>query len=124
MTDETNSLSLSQFYPQNLLIEAVLVEDKEIHIKMCSHTKRCNCPKCMVESSSLHATHHFRVHDLPIYGKRVMLDVNLYEFNCVNPECSITSFTETFENFLNNYSYMTERKRKIASTCSKSSNVR
>ena len=30
MTDATNSLSLSQFYPQNLLIESVLVEDKEI----------------------------------------------------------------------------------------------
>ena len=108
MTDATNSLSLSQFYPQNLLIESVLVEDKEIHIKMRSHTKRCNCPKCMVESSSLHATHHRKIQDLPIYGKRVMLDVNLYEFNCVNPECSITSFTESFENFLNNYSYMTE----------------
>ena len=39
MTDATNSLSLSQFYPQNLLIESVLVEDKEIHIKMRSHTK-------------------------------------------------------------------------------------
>lgn len=116
MTDATNSLSLSQFYPQNLLIESVLVEDKEIHIKMRSHTKRCNCPKCIVESSSLHATHHRKVQDLPIYGKRVMLDVNLYEFNCVNPECSITSFTETFENFLNNYSYMTERLVALMTT--------
>ena len=94
-----NSLPLAQFYPQNLLIESVLAEDNEIHIKMHSQTPKCNCPKCMMESSSLHATHHRKVQDLPIYGKRVMLDINLYEFNCVNPKCSITSFTETFENF-------------------------
>lgn len=38
-----------------------------------------------------------------------MLDINLYEFDCTNPECSVTFFTETFEEFLNNYSTMTER---------------
>ena len=111
-----NSLPLAQFYPQNLMIESVLVEDNEIHIKMHSQTPKCNCPKCMMESSSLHATHHRKVQDLPIYGKRVMLDINLYEFNCVNPKCSITSFTETFENFLNNYSYMTERLVDLMTT--------
>lgn len=116
MTDITNSLSLDQFYPQNLLIESVFSENNEIHIIMRSQTKKCNCPKCMTESSSLHATHHRKVQDLPIYGKRVILDINLYEFNCVNPECSATSFTETFENFLNNYSYMTERLVDLMTT--------
>ena len=45
-----------------------------------------------------------------------MLDINLYEFNCVNPQCSVTSFTETFEDFLNNYSYMTERLVDLMTT--------
>ena len=38
-----------------------------------------------------------------------MLDINLYEFDCVNPDCLVTSFTETFDGFLNSYSTMTER---------------
>lgn len=109
MTDTDNSLSLTQFYPPNLSIESISTEDKVIYIAMRSRTKKCRCPKCMSETSSLHATHHRKVQDLPVYGKRVMLNINLYEFNCINPECTITSFTETFENFLNNYSYMTER---------------
>ncbi len=39
MTDTTNSLSLAQFYPQNLLIKSILNEDNEIHITMRSQTK-------------------------------------------------------------------------------------
>ena len=116
MTNATDSLSLAQFYPHDLLIESVFTTENEIDIKMRSQTSKCNCPKCMMESSSLHATHHRNVQDLPIYGKRVMLDINLYEFNCVNPECSVTSFTENFENFLNNYSYMTERLIDLMTT--------
>ena len=109
MSDTVNSISLSGFYPENLEIEFVAEEEKAICIIMQSKTKHCNCPKCKMETVSRHATHHRKVQDLPILGKRVMLDINLYEFNCVNPDCVITSFTETFENFLNNYSYMTER---------------
>lgn len=116
MTNDLNSLPLAQFYPQKLLIKSVLTENDVIHIEMRSQTKKCNCPKCMTESSSMHATHHRKVQDLPIYGKRVMLDIDLYEFNCVNPECSIISFTETFENFLNNYSHMTERLADLMTT--------
>ena len=116
MTNDLNSLPLAHFYPQNLLITSVLTENDVIHIEMRSQTKKCNCPKCMTESSSMHATHHRKVQDLPIYGKRVILDIDLYEFNCVNPECSIISFTETFENFLNNYSHMTERLADLMTT--------
>lgn len=47
--------------------------------------------------------------DLPILGKRVMLDVKAYEYECENSECSITSFAENFNGFLNSYSRMTER---------------
>ena len=76
---------------------------------MRSITKKSTCPICKEETSNLHATHHRKVQDLPIYGKRTMLDINLYEFDCINPDCSVTSFTETFDGFLNNYSTMTER---------------
>ncbi len=69
-----------------------------------------------METDSLHATHHRKVQDLPILRKRVTLDINLYEFDRVDPDCIITSFTETFENFLNRYSYMTERSVDLMTT--------
>jgi len=110
VSDTVNSnISLSLFYPENLEIKSIDEGEKCIHIVMKSKTKSCDCPKCKQNTSRVHATHHRKVQDLPILGKRVMLDINLYEFNCNNSECMITSFTETFENFLNNYSYMTER---------------
>lgn len=116
MSDVLNSVSLSSFYPENLEILSSEQAEKEIYIKMKSITQKCSCPKCGTETSSLHATHKRKVQDLPILGKRVMLHINLYEFNCVNENCEVTSFTETFENFLNNYSYMTERLSELMTT--------
>ena len=109
MSNATNSLLMSQFYPENLPIQSIYDDDDVINIILRSTTKICNCPVCKEETSKLHATHHRKVQDLPIYGKRTMLDINLYEFDCVNPDCSVTSFTETFDGFLNSYSTMTER---------------
>ena len=60
MSNITNSLSLTQFYPENLNIESVRVDEDIIEIAMHSTTKTCTCPKCMVETSVLHATHHRR----------------------------------------------------------------
>ena len=109
MSNATNSLSMSQFYPENLPIQSICDSEDVINIILRSTTKTCSCPICKEETSKLHATHHRKVQDLPIYGKRTMLDINLYEFDCVNSDCSVTSFTETFDGFLNNYSTMTER---------------
>lgn len=109
MSNATNSLSMSQFYPENLPIQSICDSEDVINIILRSTTKTYSCPICKEETSKLHATHHRKVQDLPIYGKRTMLDINLYEFACVNPDCSVTSFTETFDGFLNSYSTMTER---------------
>lgn len=114
MSNTVNDISLATFYPENLEIKEII--EKEIQIIMKSKTKRCCCPKCKVETNHRHATHHRKVQDLPILGKCVMLDINLFEFDCCNPDCGITSFTETFDNFLNTYSYMTERLANLVST--------
>ena len=99
MSNATNSLSLSQFYPENLPIQSICDSEDVINIILRSITKKSICPICKEETSNLHATHHRKVQDLPIYGKRTMLDINLYEFDCINPDCSVTSFTETFIDF-------------------------
>ena len=110
MAENKNELALSTFYPEeSLKITEIIQQPEQIFIKMKSVTHRCICPECKQETNKYHGTYIRKVQDLPILGKRVMLDVNAYEYECENSECSITSFAENFDGFLNSYSRMTER---------------
>lgn len=105
----TSTLDLQQFYPNELEIVSVEETADELWLHMRSRTKSYQCPKCGTMLWKLHATHHRTVQDLPILGKRVMLDLNIHDFQCQNKDCSIGAISETFDRFLNYYSRMTER---------------
>lgn len=109
MQSIANSISLQSFYPENLNIMSIEQDDSVITIHIKSKTKECKCPSCNSVSGELYATHHKKVQDLPILGKRVVLDLTLYEFKCNNPDCNSVSFTESCSDFLNDYCYMTNR---------------
>lgn len=109
MPVSTTKLDLQQFYPDELEIVSVEEKTSEIHISMHSRSRFYHCPKCGMESNQLHATHHRTVQDLPILGKRVILDINIHEFLCTNSACNCGAISETFNGFLNYYSRMTER---------------
>ena len=104
-----NAISLQTFYPENLSITSIEQDDITITIYMKSKTPECTCPSCGTVAQKLHATHHKKVQDLPVLGKRVMLDITLNEFQCNNAECESVSFTEVYSDFLNDYCYMTNR---------------
>ena len=109
MQVNANAISLQTFYPENLSITSIEQDDITITIYMKSKTPECTCPSCGTVARKLHATHHKKVQDLPVLGKRVMLDITLYEFQCNNTECESVSFTEVYHDFLNDYCYMTNR---------------
>ena len=110
MAENKNELALNTFYPEDSLkITEIIQQPEQIFIKMKSITHRCSCPECKQETNKYHGTYIRKVQDLPILGKRVMIDVKAYEYECENSECSITSFAENFDGFLNSYSRMTER---------------
>lgn len=110
MTENNNKLTLSSFYPQeNLKITEIIQQPGRILIKLKSITHNCICPKCNQRTDKYHGTYIRKVQDLPILGKKVMLDIKAYEYECENPECLLTSFAENFDGFLNSYSRMTER---------------
>ena len=46
---------------------------------------------------------------MPILGKNVQLEIHSHEYKCINDDCMVNTFSETFNGFLNNYSRMTER---------------
>lgn len=105
----TSAFDLQQFYPKELEITSVEETQDELWLYMRSQSKSYQCPKCCEKLCRLHATHHRKVQDLPILGKRVMLDMVIHDFQCLNEDCSIGAIAETFGGFLNYYSRMTER---------------
>lgn len=103
------ALNLQQFFPSELQIQEIETTSDTVYIWMKSRTRSITCPKCNKECKTYHAVHKRKVQDLPVWGKRTILMLSIYEFECENPECSCVSTTENFNGFLNGYSRMTER---------------
>lgn len=103
------SLDLQSFYPSDLKITAVEETSQEIIIHMHSISQKCNCYKCGAPLIKHHGSHHRNIQDLPILGKRVKLDAQIYDYECNNQACDTHAVTETFDGFLCYNSRMTER---------------
>lgn len=103
------SLDLQSFYPKELKITDVEETETEIVIHMHSVSKTCKCYKCGSELTVHHGSHHRSVQDLPILGKRVRLECQIYDYQCSCGENGSFAPTETFDGFLSYYSRMTNR---------------
>ena len=64
----------------------------DIFIKSREHS--CACPQCGEESRHLHATYMRKIQDIPIRCKPACLHINVYKYECDNPECGTKVFTE------------------------------
>lgn len=104
-----NKLNLQSFYPKELEIQQIDEKDNELILFMHSRSKSCICHQCGSHLNKLHGTHHRRVQDLPILGKRVILDMQINDYQCSSEKCISFAATETFEGFLGYHSRMTER---------------
>lgn len=105
----TLALDLQSFYPNDLRITGVEETPNEIIIHMHSVSRECTCHKCGASLINHHGSHHRSIQDLPILGKRVKLDTQIFDYECDNPECEPDAVTETFDGFLAYNSRMTER---------------
>lgn len=110
MIATANGIDLASFFPSDqLVISNVSIADTDITIKLKSITKQCKCPSCGIETTQSHGTYVRKVQDLPILGKRTNLLISAHEYQCLNPDCPVSTFVETYDGFLNYYSRMTER---------------
>ena len=113
MTTDISKLSLETFYPSNIQITDIHNYEHEIVIDMHSITKECICSKCGAVLTKHHGTHHRTVQDLPILGKRVTLNMQIYDYQCNSNSCVSFACSETFNGFLTHNSRMTERLLKF-----------
>ena len=106
----SSTIDLQNFFPIDKLKITNISEDKTtIKISLKSQTNNCICPKCNTVSTKYHGTYLRRVQDLPILGKRVLLEINAYEYKCKNKDCPTKTIAESFNGFISYYSRMTER---------------
>lgn len=104
-----SDLNLKPFFPENLKIQKIINTENTVYIYLKSTVKQSVCPHCGQISKKYHATHSRTVQDLPIFGKTTYLKMELYDFECCNPNCSCISHAETFEGFFLHKGRMTER---------------
>lgn len=69
-------------------------ETDSLNIFVKSREHSCVCPQCQKESRRLHATYMRKIQDIPIRCKPTYLHVNVYKYECDNPECETKVFTE------------------------------
>ena len=81
---------------------------------MHSVSTSCTCHRCGALLYRHHGSHHRTVQDLPILGKQVILDMQIYDYECDSETCKPFAPTETFDGFLNYNSRMTNRLEDFA----------
>lgn len=108
-TPPTDTLHFQEFYPSTLAIQSIEKEDKIVKILAKSTRTEFDCPECGTVSVRSHSTHVREVQDLPILGCRTKLKIELSDFKCTNPNCKKTTFTERYDDFMNDYCRMTNR---------------
>lgn len=81
---------------------------------MHSVSKTCKCHKCGALLTEHHGSHRRKVKDLPILGKRTVLDLQIFDYQCTSESCGSFAATETFDGFLSRNSRMTERLEDFA----------
>lgn len=81
---------------------------------MHSTSTSCTCHRYGALLWKYYASHHRVVQEIPILGKQVMLDMQIYGYACDSETCRSFAPTETFDGFLNYNSRITNRLEDFA----------
>ena len=103
--------ALIKLLDENLRYVRHEIDTDTIKITVKSAKEEVSCPYCKTSSSKVHSKYERKFKDLPIQGKKVVIQLKNRKMFCKNPECSHKTFAETFE-FLPNSSKMTTRLEK------------
>lgn len=104
-----DTFNLQCFYPDTMNIISSSINEGLIQLSMKSNTHEAVCPACKKKSSIYHSTYRRKVQDLPILGKKVILNITAYRYYCDNTECKQKVFAEGLEGFAGWYRRKTER---------------
>ena len=105
-------LQLSSFYPIDLSVDDVTINNSTIMIRLISTKSGCRCPSCKRTSNRVHSRYHRILKDLPVMDKKVVIRLQTRKFFCDNPDCKSEIFTERFDSLIKPYARKTDRLNK------------
>ena len=73
------------------------IRSDTVYVEIKSNKTVFKCPHCGVNSSKVHSKYKRTFQDLPIQGKKVIIDINNRKIFCINPDCKHTTFAESFD---------------------------
>lgn len=75
------------------------IKGPEVHIAVKSGREEAKCPYCGQSSRQVHSCVSRKLKDLPIQGKKVILNLKKRKYFCKNKECIYKTFAERFNFF-------------------------
>jgi transposase len=99
------------FFPPEaqLVIEDIQVQTEKIDIYARRCVVRLSCPDCQQMSEKEHSHYQRHPHDLPCFGFKVQLHLQVRRFFCHNTACSRRTFAEPFPELVRRKARRTQR---------------
>jgi transposase len=92
-----------------LRLDAILTDDRTIHLTMTSAQSTAACPICAAASTRIHSRYQRTVRDLPWAGHSVQVCLHIRRFFCSNPTCERKIFAERLGTTIQPFARRTER---------------
>src|SRR6266851_2822533 len=96
-----------------LVVEQVQVCDEMMHLTVRCEAAGANCPRCGTWSEAFHSGYERNLADLPIAGRRAVVNLRVRRFRCYQPECPRKTFVEQAPVVAERYAHRTRRLRSL-----------
>jgi transposase len=96
-----------------LVVEQVRLCDEIVHLTVRCEAAGANCPVCGAWSEAFHSSYERNLGDLPIAGRRAIIDLRVRRFRCYQPECPRKTFVEQAPVLAERYAHRTRRLRSL-----------
>lgn len=95
--------------PTQLCLDGLEIEDQVLILTLSTTSKQAMCPYCSTVSKRVHSHYQRQPRDLPCFGYRVQLNLQVQRFFCDNKQCDHRTFAERLATVLAPYARQTDR---------------
>jgi transposase len=96
-----------------LVLEQAALRGEIVHLSVRRDVPGASCPGCGTHSDAVHSRYARRLGDLPIAGRRAIIDLKVRRFRCRQPQCPRRTFVEQATVLADRYAHRTQRLRSI-----------
>src|SRR5258708_16526160 len=96
-----------------LVVEQVQLCDEIMHLTVRCEAAGANCPRCGTWSEAVHSGYERNLADLPIAGRRAVVNLRVRRLRCSQPECPRKTFVEQAPVLAERYAHSTLRLRSM-----------